>query len=313
MNKLFLNIALSCVLLSCMTPRNEEERRYAFGPVPTVDSALLFMPGIVSTDSVEHSSPTFSVDGKVMLWSIMEMPAYKTTIRQIVYVNGSWTEAHTPAFSDTTVSEVSPSFSPDGNQLYFSSARQLPSGKFPPRGNLLWTVNLHSGGWGDPQPIDTAITRGGDYSPSVSSGGSIYFTHGPFRSPDWNIYRGYLRNAKASDSSVVVPVINSSSYEDGPFIAPDESYLIFESDRTGGSGNSIDLYISFKSPDGAWSLPVNLGPKVNTAASERFARVSPDGKYLFFGSDRRIVNGKPNLDIYWIDAGVIEEVRSALR
>ena len=48
-----------------------------------------------------------------------------------------------------------------------------------------------------------------------------------------------------------------------------------------------------------------MGPKINTEKSERFAGLSPDMKYLFFGSDR---NG--NSDIFWIDAKVIDELRS---
>ena len=56
-------------------------------------------------------------------------------------------------------------------------------------------------------------------------------------------------------------------------------------------------------------MPVNMGPKVNTTASERFARVSPDGQYLFFGSNRRSLNGTPNFDIYWINSTVIDDLK----
>lgn len=301
---------LSFLLLSCASNGREEQGFYTFAPTPSTDSALMFMPDIVSTDSIEHSAPTFSADGKTMLWSIMEMPSYKTSILEMNYVDGKWSRAHWPAFSDTTASEVSPFFSPERTRLYFSSSRTLPWGDSPPPGNMLWTVDRTPNGWAEAQPLDTAITRGGDYAPSVSSDGTIYFTHGPFRSPDWNIFSAHLSGTDMHFREVV-PTINSASYEDGAFIAPDQSYLIFESDRPGGVGNSIDLYISFRSGDGRWSAPISLGPAINTAASERFARVSPDGKYLFFGSDRRIVNGKPNMDIYWIDASVIRDLKSS--
>ncbi|MBT3242655.1 MAG: hypothetical protein HN352_05860 [Bacteroidetes bacterium] len=48
-------------------------------------------------------------------------------------------------------------------------------------------------------------------------------------------------------------------------------------------------------PDGAWSHPQNLGPKINSPATDGFAWVSHDGKYLFFSSDRR-----GTYDIYWV-------------
>ena len=78
------------------------------------------------------------------------------------------------------------------------------------------------------------------------------------------------------------PHINSEEYLDGPFIAPDKSDFIFESDRGDATEKNIDLYICFSTTKGTWTVPLNMGPEINSAASERFVRVSPDGKYLFF-------------------------------
>ena len=47
-----------------------------------------------------------------------------------------------------------------------------------------------------------------------------------------------------------------------------------------------------------------MGAKVNSEWAERFARISPDGKYLFFGR-----NTSHGFDIYWIDAGIINELK----
>ena len=72
---------------------------------------------------------------------------------------------------------------------------------------------------------------------------------------------------------------------------------------------SIDLYICFRDKGGRWTMPVNMGPKINSASSERFARLSPDGKYLFFGSTRTRSSEHWGFDMYWIDASVIDELR----
>jgi hypothetical protein len=104
--------------------------------------------------------------------------------------------------------------------------------------------------------------------------------------------------------------INTIGYEDGPYISPDEDYLIFESTRPEGIEGSHDLYITFKDNAGAWKTPINMGPKINSAGMERFPRVSPDGKYLFFASNRDQSQGKVGFDIYWIDAKVIQELRT---
>lgn len=88
-----------------------------------------------------------------------------------------------------------------------------------------------------------------------------------------------------------------------PFIAPDESYLLFDAQREDGYGDS-DIYISFKQKDGTWGNGINLGDKINTNAWDASASITPDGKYLFFsrnvGSD-----DFENVDVFWVDAKVI--------
>jgi Tol biopolymer transport system component len=49
-----------------------------------------------------------------------------------------------------------------------------------------------------------------------------------------------------------------------------------------------------------------MGPRINSTSGEICPSVSIDGKALFFTSRRR---GKA--DIYWIDAGIIEEMKRA--
>ncbi len=80
--------------------------------------------------------------------------------------------------------------------------------------------------------------------------------------------------------------------------------MIFESDRPTGIEGNIDLYISFRKKDRTWTEPVSMGSKINSASAERFAKVSPDGKYLFFG--RNTGNG---FDIYWIGSGIIHKLK----
>ena len=155
---------------------------------------------------------------------------------------------------------------------------------------------MNNGIWGVPKLVKGLESYSGVYSTSIASNGNLYFTHGLFRSKDWNII-SRIDNEFRSLST------NTKAYEDGPYIHPLEEYLIFESDRVGSIDNSIDLYISFRK-DNQWTEPVNMGPKINTSFSERFARVSPDGKFLFFGSTR---NG--NFDIFWIDASIIQELK----
>jgi Tol biopolymer transport system component len=101
--------------------------------------------------------------------------------------------------------------------------------------------------------------------------------------------------------------INTGAFLSHPFIAPDESYLLFDAQKENGYGDA-DIYISFKQKDGTWGNGINLGDKINTDAWEASASITPDGKYLFFsrnvGSD-----DYENVDIFWVDAQIIENLR----
>lgn len=101
--------------------------------------------------------------------------------------------------------------------------------------------------------------------------------------------------------------INTGIFNAHPFIAPDESYLIWDGERSGGFGDS-DIYISFKQKDGSWGEAINMGDQVNTESWEAAATVTPDGKYLFFNRNVGSDNYE-NVDIFWVDATLIEELR----
>jgi len=77
------------------------------------------------------------------------------------------------------------------------------------------------------------------------------------------------------------PTINTSYHEGFACISSDGLELYFGSDRPGGYG-SIDIWIAKRATTGdLWGEPVNLGPKVNTQASETPTSISSDGLELY--------------------------------
>lgn len=115
-----------------------------------------------------------------------------------------------------------------------------------------------------------------------------------------------LKNGKRQIPKEIGIVVNTGKMTAHPFIAPDESYLIWDSEREGGYGDS-DLYISFRQNDGSWGPAINMGDKVNTEKWDAYASVTPDGKYILF--NRKISDENSNVDIYWVDAKIIESLR----
>lgn len=279
-----------------------------FDQNPPGDVAKLFAPGIISTNGYEHSSPAFSPDGNVVLWTVVNKD-YRASMLEMKYDKGQWSAPYRPSFADSTADDYYPSFSPDGKKLYFSSRRQAPKGYTPTADMRIWEVERHGNSWGSAEPFDTTVSKGSDYAHSITKNGTIYFSGSMGGGTNFNINRSAKINERYTTPSLLPYSINSVDYEDGPYISPDESFLIFESIRPEGIDGSIDLYISFKNINGQWGLPINLGPKINSPASERFAKLSPDGRFLFFGSSRNQSADNWGFDIFWIDAKVINELR----
>jgi len=89
-----------------------------------------------------------------------------------------------------------------------------------------------------------------------------------------------------------------------PGIAPDGSFMVFYSIRPGArSGTETDLYLTLRRPDGTWTKPRNMGPKINSRYYEHGARISPDKKYMFFNRSNgwNLNRATDTADIYWVE------------
>lgn len=85
--------------------------------------------------------------------------------------------------------------------------------------------------------------------------------------------------------SPATPVsFNSPGRDFDPAFSRDGRFVYFCSDRAGGIGKD-DLYRVAVTAAG-FGTPENLGPEVNSAASEYAPMLSPDGRQLLFSSDR---------------------------
>jgi Tol biopolymer transport system component len=112
-----------------------------------------------------------------------------------------------------------------------------------------------------------------------------------------------LIDGEYSESEALGGGVNTPHYEAHPCIADDESYLIFDSNRPGGYGEG-DIYVCFRNDDRTWGDALNLGAAINTKGYEAYASISPDGKYLLYSSDRL-----GDFDLYWVKLSVIENLR----
>jgi len=260
------------------------------GQKPPGMTPELFAPGIISTCS-QHSSAYFSRDGKEVYFSRM-LPR-PSAIMYMCEENGQWT-------SPRVVCEgLTPGLAPDGKTIFFSTW-------------MLWRLFKTPEGWTEPELLPPHINfQKRQDTPYAAADGTLYFCS-MFGKAD-GIYRAQLRNGEYTKPERIEYGISDDSSNFSPYVAPDESYMIFSSTRP-GYGIS-DLYISFHNEDGSWTAPKNLGPKINSGAKESCPFVSFDGKHLFFMSNRvSELNRNPIPDgpgnVYWVDAKIIEELKA---
>lgn len=145
---------------------------------------------------------------------------------------------------------------------------------------------------------------------TVSSKGTCFF-YNLERDGSGNLYYSRLIKGKYESPQKMSKAINAGLYKAHPFVAPDESYLMWDAEKKGKHG--ADMYISFRQKDGSWGDPINMGDKINTGAYEQGAKLTPDGKYLFFwrGDEKPKEDGSTYWrgNPYWVDAKIIETLR----
>jgi len=248
----------------------------------------IFAPGAISTPDDELNA-AFSPDGKSLYFS-------KKAVRQGIIVvshlvNGKWSSPEVAGFSGQ-YSDFDPYFSADGTKLFFISNRPL-EGKLPKRDYDIWVVEKTKSGWSAPRNLGAPVNSEADeFYPALAADGALYFSinrqGGKGR---FDIYRSRLAGGKYGEPENLGE-LNSPSSEANCYIAPDQSYLIFASyGRPEGIGDG-DLYVSFNQ-NGVWTKAVNLGVGVNSPAREYAPIGSPDGKYLFFTSERGFQDSVP--------------------
>jgi hypothetical protein len=275
------------------------------------DTPKIFAPGKVSMGR-ENGAITFSPNGKELWFARVAPP-------RIFYMekkDNAWTEPTLAPFS-REYKDLYPSLSPDGRKLFFASNRPLKQNeKTKEKKHIrIWESRKMQSGWTEPRSLGSIINFGKYHiCPNISEKGTLFYNLviSTKDSSYLDIYESkHIYNTFAKPKSLGLS-INSASLDYSPFIAKDESYIIFAS-RRHGYGKS-DLFISYKKPNGEWSEAINMGPNINTKYDEDFPSVCPDGRFLFFNSNRIAKNAsaeKPKMFtyIYWVKADIIEQLK----
>jgi Tol biopolymer transport system component len=250
------------------------------------DEPLLFAPGEISTGSMELNS-SFTRDGKIVYFT-KRTPKAQLWVMVSSHMDsrGHWSKPEVLPFSGQ-YNDFDPFLSPDESALYWSSSRPVEAGGQPKRDFDIWRVRRAGDGWGQPEHLGPNVnTQSQEFYPSISSDGTLFFSSNrPGGLGELDVYQARRDGDDFAAAENVGSAVNSDRSDGDPYISPDGSFLVFVSyGRTDGLGGG-DLYISRRS-GAAWTPARNLGPKINSPALEFCPIGSPDGRRLFFTSDR---------------------------
>jgi len=301
------------------------------GQKPPGKTPEVFAPGIICTGLYERDV-AITPDGNEFYFGIVTGNNVYSAILVSKQLGGRWTEPEVALFSgNPKYRDMEHCIAPDGKRLYFISGRPDTL-----RGEIegdrdIWVLDREGDGWNEPVNLGPPVnTETGEYFPSVTHDGTLYFTRDDPKTRIHYIYRARLVDGKYAEPEMLPPQVNCGRSQFNAFIAPDESYIIVPVFGREDSFGGTDYYIVYRNDKDEWSDPINMGEKIHTPSGfEWSAYVSPDGKYLFFmstrlGSEEEIQkenwtfdrfkgfhnlpqNGNP--DIYWIDAEIIEDLK----
>ncbi len=242
----------------------------------------IFAEGVISTGDYE-SHPAFTPDGAA-IYFLKNTPAFDYwTIFVSEFRQGRWSEPELAPFSGR-YKDADPFITADGKQFFFISDRPV-AGKAHHDLDI-WTMEKTATGWSEPHNLGAPVnSEGNEWYPTVAADGTLYFgSDRPGGKGKTDLYRSRLVGGKYTEPENLGDAINTERDEYEPFIAPDQSFLIFMADNREGRGDS-DLFVSYQC-DGRWTKSVPLGVQINSPANEYSPKISPDGKYFFFTSTR---------------------------
>jgi hypothetical protein len=250
------------------------------GQSPLGRTPEVFAPGILSTTAHEYHV-SFAPDGSEIYFSRSRVGTLVTRRGA-----GGWTVPEKIDLIDGDHLTEEANLTPDGRSIIFCGR----SGRRDKR--VLYRAERTPDGWSTPTRLFPGM-----YATSTLDGTMYYTARGEGRD-----YGAIVKRRRIGDGYGVPEVVPGEGINTGfpdahPWIAPDESLLLFDSYREPGAG----IYASFRRADGTWSPAVCLNDHLGIPPVGQCA-LSNDGKYLFF-----CLAG----DMYWVDAGFLDELRPA--
>lgn len=183
--------------------------------------------------------------------------------------------------------EIAPRESDDGKVLYFSRVSH-PSNLGDDDDCDIWASDIADGVYSEPRHLSRQFNNKNINAVIMTSNnGKALYVEGSYA--DDSITQGVTLFTKISDSywSKPKPVEIAEFYNNSKrstFAFSSDMRVLVQALSRDDTYGGLDLYISFRKPDGSYSAPKNLGQVLNTSLDDGTPYISPDDKMLFFSS-----------------------------
>ncbi|MFC1493005.1 ankyrin repeat domain-containing protein [candidate division KSB1 bacterium] len=240
-----------------------------------------------------HSNPAFSPDGKELYWECIFIQG-NNDIPRVWFMkeeNGKWTAPRVAPFAEYP--SGGPAFYHDGNKLVYHSMRPRDNSNTPAKDLDFWYVERNGEGWSEPVNLGEEVNKDNSFEvfAVLAGDGTIYWNKGR-----QGLAKSVLRDGKYTQPEIIGDLFDTDYIDNCKAI----DHIIIQSYIRKGPFNH-ELFISFHQPDGKWSKPVFMGDNIHQGKRANIGRVTIDGKHLFF---------MRNFSFYWIDAKIIEDLKS---
>ena len=239
------------------------------------------------SDAPSQDAPaTYAPDGRTLFFQRSDGKSSSILVSHRIH--GRWSKPVVAPFSGSA-SDQFPVLLPDGRSLIFESDR--PSGPDAAmagaRVGHLWRVDKTASGWSTPVRLpDTVNISRRIYAHSIAANGDLYFmssTEPRGQDPKWRLFRA-AHTAGGYAQAEPLPFSDGSWSDVDPYVAPDQSYLVFSSNKRREPAGHEHLFITVRR-GGVWGpiTPIRYRGDDPTT-DDNYSDIYPGGKILCFES-----------------------------
>ena len=273
----------------------------SLGSVQAADPTV-FSPGVISGPA-DEMAPAFTPDGKTVYFTRDNGTDYDIMVSH--HEGSGWSKPEIAPFSGKW-RDLEPAMAPDGSYMIFASSRPLPGTATAPdgswggqphpgKGGNLWRVNRTKQGWSEPGRLPDTVNRSTNvFSPAIAANGDLYFMEASGEGMHFRLFCSRFVNGSYQPPEILPFSAGQYGGVDAS-VAPDESFMVFASNRPPTPPKQGDLFIVFRK-DGQWGEPQHLPDSINHLGGATETRLGPDGHTLYFSSGYIVPTQLPKAD-----------------